>query len=153
MSIQDIHLKVYHEFTVMEYDPAYSALLNLPSLQTKLRIPCMCNCILLELKILPCNNVHSHCTLLTCKLFAGIIILTKDWDDGGWNVLGGYCRERHTRPSLKTLLNSTVLFCHNHSTNHIWMKCAKVGIFSYTVKCIIVCLSSSQDIRIKSSVC
>lgn len=39
-------------------DPAGSALLDLPSLQRKPRIHCMCSCILPELLILPCNIVH-----------------------------------------------------------------------------------------------
>lgn len=40
-------------------DPVGSALLDLPSLQRKPRIHCMCSCILPELLILPCNIVHS----------------------------------------------------------------------------------------------
>ena len=36
-------------------DPAGSALLDLPSLQRKPRIHCMCSCILPELLILPCK--------------------------------------------------------------------------------------------------
>jgi hypothetical protein len=40
-------------------DPADSVLLDLPSLQRKLHIHCMCNCILLELLILPCNIVYN----------------------------------------------------------------------------------------------
>ena len=39
-------------------DPADNALLDLPSLQRKPRIHCMCNCILLELLILPCSIVY-----------------------------------------------------------------------------------------------
>ena len=41
-------------------DPAYSVLLDLPSLQRKLRIHCMCNCILLELLILSCNVIYKN---------------------------------------------------------------------------------------------
>jgi hypothetical protein len=40
-------------------DPADSVLLDLPSLQRKPHIHCMCNCILLELLILPCNIVYN----------------------------------------------------------------------------------------------
>lgn len=45
-------------FTATVDDPAGSALLDLPSLQKKPRIHCMCSCILMELLILPCNIVH-----------------------------------------------------------------------------------------------
>jgi hypothetical protein len=41
-------------------DPADSVLLDLPSLQRKLRIHCMCNCILLELLILSCNVIYKN---------------------------------------------------------------------------------------------
>jgi hypothetical protein len=41
-------------------DPADSVLLDLPSLQRKLHIHCMCNCILLELLILPCNIIYKN---------------------------------------------------------------------------------------------
>ena len=44
-------------FAAIVDDPAGSALLDLPSLQKKLHIHCMCNCILMELLILPCNNI------------------------------------------------------------------------------------------------
>jgi hypothetical protein len=47
-------------------DHACGALLGLPSLQTKRRIHCRCNCILLDLLILPCNivNISSDNTFL-----------------------------------------------------------------------------------------
>ena len=41
-------------------DPADSVLLDLPSLQRKLHIHCMCNCILLELLILPYNIIYTN---------------------------------------------------------------------------------------------
>jgi hypothetical protein len=39
-------------------DPVGSASLDLPLLQKKPHIHCMCSCILMELLILPCNIVH-----------------------------------------------------------------------------------------------
>jgi len=51
---------IHYDFIVNEYDPAYNALLNLPSLQMKLRIPCTYSYIPLELLILPCNIMHKR---------------------------------------------------------------------------------------------